>query len=129
MPATAEAKSATSVLPVTRRGQPRAVGLRWRRGNRTRRPPMGGRRCAGSPGFRATVGPRELAFDHSGAKDAPPIRCPHWRSPIVMADADSGPSPEGMRGVWALDPERIDPDDYPARQPFARLMTWAPCPA
>jgi len=32
-------------------------------------------------------------------------------------------------GRWAGDPERIDPDDYPPRQPFIRLMTWAPCPA
>lgn len=30
---------------------------------------------------------------------------------------------------WAGDPERTDPDDYPPRQPFVRLMTWAPCPA
>jgi DNA-directed RNA polymerase subunit RPC12/RpoP len=32
-------------------------------------------------------------------------------------------------GRWATDPERIDPDDYPPRQPFVKLLTWAPCPA
>ncbi len=37
--------------------------------------------------------------------------------------------PESFRGQWAWDPERIDPDDYPPRQPFAKLLTWAPCPA
>jgi hypothetical protein len=31
-------------------------------------------------------------------------------------------------GRWAGDPERIDPDDYPPRQPFVKLLTWAPCP-
>jgi hypothetical protein len=36
---------------------------------------------------------------------------------------------EEVRAVWAADPERIDPDDYPARTPFARVMTWAHCPA
>lgn len=35
---------------------------------------------------------------------------------------------EAVRAAWATDPERIDPDDYPARTPFARLMTWAHCP-
>jgi hypothetical protein len=44
-----------------------------------------------------------------------------------MDGAVSGPDPEGMRSAWAADPERIDPDDYPARESFARLMTWAPC--
>ena len=38
-----------------------------------------------------------------------------------MQSADS-------RGRWATDPERIDPDDYPPRQPFVKLLTWAPCP-
>ena len=32
-------------------------------------------------------------------------------------------------GRWASDPERIDPDDYPPRQPFVKLLTWAPCAA
>jgi hypothetical protein len=32
-------------------------------------------------------------------------------------------------GRWASDPERTDPDDYPPRQPFVKLLTWAPCPA
>ena len=31
--------------------------------------------------------------------------------------------------AWAADPERIDPDDYPASSPFAKQMTWAPCEA
>ncbi len=47
-------------------------------------------------------------------------------------DTDS-PSPEALnaanRGAWATDPERIDPDDYPAQAPFVKLMTWAPCRA
>jgi hypothetical protein len=46
-----------------------------------------------------------------------------------MNEAGSGPSPAGVRRVWATDPERIDPDDHPAQQPFARLMTCAPCPS
>jgi hypothetical protein len=29
--------------------------------------------------------------------------------------------------VWAGDPERIDPDDYPPSSPYARQITWAPC--
>jgi hypothetical protein len=29
--------------------------------------------------------------------------------------------------VWAADPERIDPDDYPPSSPFAKQITWAPC--
>jgi DNA-directed RNA polymerase subunit RPC12/RpoP len=37
-----------------------------------------------------------------------------------MLSADAG-------GRWATDPERIDPDDYPPRQPFVKLLTWAPC--
>jgi ribosomal protein S27E len=40
----------------------------------------------------------------------------------------SGDHLEGVRGIWATDPERIDPDDYPPRTRFARLMTWAHCP-
>jgi hypothetical protein len=28
---------------------------------------------------------------------------------------------------WAVDPERIDPDDYPASRVFVKVMTWAPC--
>jgi hypothetical protein len=39
-----------------------------------------------------------------------------------MLTAESG-------GRWATDPERIDPDDYPERQPFVKLLTWAPCRA
>jgi hypothetical protein len=35
---------------------------------------------------------------------------------------------EAVRTAWATDPERIDPDDYPVRTPFARLLTWAHCP-
>jgi hypothetical protein len=39
--------------------------------------------------------------------------------------------PSASTGVWgeawAGDPERADPDDYQARRPFIRLMTWAPC--
>lgn len=31
--------------------------------------------------------------------------------------------------VWAADPERIDPDDYPPSSPFVKQMTWSPCPA
>jgi hypothetical protein len=31
--------------------------------------------------------------------------------------------------AWAVDPERIDPDDYPPGAPFAKQMTWAPCSA
>ena len=33
------------------------------------------------------------------------------------------------RSRWATDPERIDPDDYPERQPYVKLLTWALCPA
>jgi hypothetical protein len=33
----------------------------------------------------------------------------------------------GWGEAWDGDPERTDPDDYPAREPFVRLMTWAPC--
>jgi hypothetical protein len=40
----------------------------------------------------------------------------------VTGDAADAPA-------WAADPERLDPDDYPPGQPFARLLTWAPCPA
>jgi hypothetical protein len=39
----------------------------------------------------------------------------------------SDPAP--ARAVWAGDPERIDPDDYPARHPLVKLVTWAPCAA
>ena len=35
---------------------------------------------------------------------------------------------EEQLAVWAADPERIDPDDYPASSPFAKEITWAPCP-
>jgi hypothetical protein len=28
---------------------------------------------------------------------------------------------------WAVDPERIDPDDYPQGRVFVKVMTWAPC--
>jgi hypothetical protein len=31
--------------------------------------------------------------------------------------------------LWAIDPERIDPDDFPPGSPYAREMTWAPCPS
>lgn len=31
--------------------------------------------------------------------------------------------------VWAADPERIDPDDYPPSSPFAKQITWASCAA
>jgi hypothetical protein len=41
-------------------------------------------------------------------------------------DLDTGSVVPNTR--WAADPERTDPDDYPPRQPFARLMIWAPCP-
>ena len=35
---------------------------------------------------------------------------------------------EAPTSVWAAEPERIDPDDYPPNAPFAREVTWAPCP-
>jgi hypothetical protein len=41
--------------------------------------------------------------------------------------ASKGPLDEDC-AVWAAEPERTDPDDYPARAPFARIMTWAHCP-
>lgn len=28
---------------------------------------------------------------------------------------------------WSVDPERIDPDDYPPGRVFVKVMTWAPC--
>lgn len=30
--------------------------------------------------------------------------------------------------VWAADPERIDPDEYPPGTPYVREVTWADCP-
>ena len=34
---------------------------------------------------------------------------------------------EEQSAVWAGDPERIDPDDYPPSRPYARQITWAWC--
>jgi hypothetical protein len=45
-----------------------------------------------------------------------------------MNERESGPSAGGAGSRWAADPERVDPDDFSAQQPFAKLMTWAPCP-
>jgi hypothetical protein len=36
---------------------------------------------------------------------------------------------EATASRWAVDPERIDPDDYPASRVFIKVMTWAPCDA
>jgi hypothetical protein len=36
---------------------------------------------------------------------------------------------EPQLSAWAADPERIDPDEYPASSAFAKQMTWAPCDA
>ena len=46
-----------------------------------------------------------------------------------MHDPEPLAPSEESNSHWAADPERIDPDDYPPRQPFVRLMTWAPCAA
>jgi len=42
-------------------------------------------------------------------------------------ETDSYTEPGASR--WAVDPERIDPDDYPASRVFVKVMTWAPCDA
>jgi hypothetical protein len=34
---------------------------------------------------------------------------------------------ETAEARWAVDPERIDPDDYAPLRPFAKVMTWAYC--
>lgn len=36
--------------------------------------------------------------------------------------------PEATPTRWAADPERIDPDDYPALTPFVKLISWTRCP-
>src|SRR5690349_894172 len=46
-----------------------------------------------------------------------------------MPSDPSEETEEFAEGRWASDPERIDPDDYPALRPFARVMTWADCVA
>ena len=31
--------------------------------------------------------------------------------------------------VWAAEPERADPDEYPSQEGFFKQLTWAPCAA
>ena len=34
---------------------------------------------------------------------------------------------DGTGTAWAEDPERVDPEDYPAGSQWVKLFTWAPC--
>lgn len=36
-------------------------------------------------------------------------------------------SEDSSASRWSVDPERIDPDDYPPGRVFVKVMTWAPC--
>jgi hypothetical protein len=38
-------------------------------------------------------------------------------------------TPPLTRTAWAVDPERVDPDDYAPQAPFVKLITCAPCRA
>jgi hypothetical protein len=46
-----------------------------------------------------------------------------------MEERDNLGWDEATAGRWSVDPERIDPDDYPPGRIFVKVMTWAPCEA
>ena len=44
-----------------------------------------------------------------------------------MEENETSIPSETEAGRWSVDPERIDPDDYPPGRVFVKVMTWAPC--